>query len=339
MARNDRQGWHRLPTQHATRNHQRMCFTHVGIICNKAEIQPLLPQVIFVAAHSLSIAAWERLLEDCPRNVFIKRMKKGWNNAAQHKIIIQILGLVLEPYLNTMQPILSFDAVPLHLENAIFDALRIAKIWYIVIPARLTWLLQPLDTHGFMKYKRFLKDTYQDNLAQGRGDEVERMIRLVMLAIRHVLQAIRWDYAFKENGFSSDLTNVSPYIREQLEWPNLPVISNERPSLEALRLCWPSNKPVQEGLAFGAFPPPEPAPLPALPAPDIADIILEPVLAIAAAPDVIYAAVIPPVQTGGAASSGDTGLPEEPDRPPLAGNSALPTGRLLRKTSMRPDSI
>ena len=41
-----------MPRQRLGRSHVRMFFTHVGIVCNKLDIQPVLPQVIFVGAQS-----------------------------------------------------------------------------------------------------------------------------------------------------------------------------------------------------------------------------------------------------------------------------------------------
>ena len=106
------------------------------------------PQVIFVGSHSITLAEWAAIHTDLPSNVYVKRMPKGWNNAKQHRLIIRILGWILQPFMATRQPILSFDAAPLHLQDEILLELEDVGIWYLVIPARLTWMLQPLDTHA-----------------------------------------------------------------------------------------------------------------------------------------------------------------------------------------------
>ena len=43
----------RPPTQRATRMQLRMGLTHVGIICDNVEVQPLLPQVLIVPDNVL----------------------------------------------------------------------------------------------------------------------------------------------------------------------------------------------------------------------------------------------------------------------------------------------
>ena len=132
-------------------------FTHAGLICNDPVIQPLLPQVIFVGAPGMTWAEWSVLVADPPLNVFIKRMPRGWNNADQHKLIIRILGLVLRPFLATRQPILCFDAASLHLNAEVLHEIHTAHMWYLLIPARLTWLLQPLDTNVFFEIQTLLE--------------------------------------------------------------------------------------------------------------------------------------------------------------------------------------
>ena len=130
-----------------------MFFTHVAIICNIPTIQPLLPPVIFVGAHSITAAEWSEVCRDLPGNVFVKRMPKGWNNADQHRIIVRILGMPLAPFMDLMQPILYVDPAPLHLHPAVLTELAAAGIWFHVIPAMLTLRLQPLDSHGFVLFK------------------------------------------------------------------------------------------------------------------------------------------------------------------------------------------
>ena len=137
--------WHRPPRQRATRAEQRAYFTHVGLICNDVSIQPRLPQVIFVGEKLLPQQLWAAIQRDLPHNVYVKRMPKGWNNAKEHAVIIRLLGLILAPVLDRCQPVLMFDAVGLHLADEVMQQLTDARIWYLVIPARLTWLLQPLD--------------------------------------------------------------------------------------------------------------------------------------------------------------------------------------------------
>ncbi len=50
------------------------------------------------------------------------------------------------------------DVVPLHFADEVLEELRLQGLWFLVVPARLTWMLQPLDTHCFAKDKRHLQN-------------------------------------------------------------------------------------------------------------------------------------------------------------------------------------
>ena len=102
MVQRGRRAWRTRSHQLVTSGQKRCFFTHVGIICNIPAIQPLLPQVIFVGAHNITVHEWSVVIREVPRHVYVKRMKKGWNNAEQHRIIMRILGMILAPFLHEM---------------------------------------------------------------------------------------------------------------------------------------------------------------------------------------------------------------------------------------------
>ena len=162
--------WKQKPCQRSDLHERRSFFTHVGIVCADSRIQPLLPQVMFIAANLLTNAQFAALQAELPANVYVKRMKSGWTTKAEHCVILRLLRLVLEPFLGEHQPILLFDACGVHISDEALEELRMQDLWYIVIPARLTWLLQPLDTHCFLKYKRYLKSHFQDALGAMAAD-------------------------------------------------------------------------------------------------------------------------------------------------------------------------
>ena len=135
--------------------------------------------MLFIGDKHLTLAAWARIQSTLPDNVYVKRLPKGWNNAQEHCVIIRLLGMILAPVLDRYQPVLMFDAVGLHLAAEVMEELTLARLWYVVIPARLTFLLQPLDTHGFAKYKRHLKKRFQDRIAGPEDSNVtEHMVGL-----------------------------------------------------------------------------------------------------------------------------------------------------------------
>jgi len=249
-----------MPKQLASRSAVRCFFTHVAIICDDPAVQPLLPQVMCFSGRHMSWKNWTELQEALPQNVFVRRQVSGWSNAEQHKVIMRILKLVLEPFLPTMQPILAFDAAPIHLQPCVLELLGELDIWWLLVPKKLTWLLQPLDTHTFSKYKRHIRNRWLDRiLAQEGRRNVKDIVLLVIDTIKTVLEGSEWSSAFAANGIAEDTTYISKYIKDQLEWPLLPPIEPGPPTVEELKSAWPLSRRVPLGEVYHSLGLPVPA--------------------------------------------------------------------------------
>ena len=239
MVVNGRRAWQANARQRLRGGERRMNFTTLAFICNIPEIQPLLPQVIFAAASMLRVGEWNDICENLPHNVDVKRMPSAWNTAQQHLVVLRLLKLILEPLMHEYQPIVFFDAAPLHLRAEVLELMRNLGLWYVIIPARLTWLLQPCDTHVFLKLKRFIKSAFQDEFGDyGERRSIVYMIRLVVRAVRHVLQRYNWHSAFQANGLTSEPNLVSSYIRAQIQQQDLQEFPDDAPDLNELALCF-----------------------------------------------------------------------------------------------------
>ena len=247
--------WKSLPRQRVSKADTRLYFTHVAVICNIPSIQPLLPQVIFLGAASITKAQFDALKTDLPDNVFLKRMPKGWNNSDQHREIVKLLSVILSK-LPQFQPILCFDAAPLHLSADVLQELLSGSVNFLLVPAKMTYLLQPLDTHVFMRFKLYLKQRFVEAVLAGAPDENKtvRMVRLVIRAVRHVLQAHEWEVAFKQTGIWRDQSMVSSSILRNLCYEELPAIDSSRPAPELLRTLWPRNRHFHEELVMSLLP-------------------------------------------------------------------------------------
>ena len=119
-----------------------------------------------------------------------------------------------------------------------------ASMWFLVIPARVTWLLQPLDTHAFFRYKFFLTRKFAETAMDVPGlNKVKKMFQLVVEAMRYALQGHRWQLAFQQNGICRDQPLLSATILRTLS-PTATDLSSEdgRPTVEHLRFCWLSYR-------------------------------------------------------------------------------------------------
>lgn len=242
------------PVQKVARGKRRCCLTHVAMVCDSTEIQPKLPQVVIGNTHTFKAGAFAELQASCPPNVTLVRQKSAWNNSSLCATIIRWLGRALRPYAERYQPILILDAARLHLSSGVLRACAVAGIWPIVVPAKLTWLLQPLDTHAFQLYKSHLKRAYQRARAEAHGDlDVKAFLPCLYETIRRILQGSRWASAFDRDGFGCAQAAVSVYVLRQLQLEAPLRIPASRPSLEDIKLCFPSGAKIPMATLFRPF--------------------------------------------------------------------------------------
>ena len=109
--------------------------------------------------------------------------------------------------------------------------------------ARLTWLMQPLDTHGFQRYKAHLRSQYQDARCRSAGDgdlATGEFLPCVHSAVRTVLQGTRWAGAFSQDGFGGGQAEVSSFIKRQTGATGTVQAPVSRPSDEQLACAFRS---------------------------------------------------------------------------------------------------
>ena len=140
-----------------------------------------------------------------------------------------------------VQTIFFFDACKQHLGEAVFNACATARIIPIVVPAKTTWLLQPLDTHCFASYKVSLMREYQ--AARIRSPDgvvgVGELLSSIYVATIVVLEGRDWSEAFARNGYGASQDSVSSRVLCQLGLEAPAMVPSTKPTAEQLKLCFP----------------------------------------------------------------------------------------------------
>ena len=319
------------PLQQVSRSRRRTCLTHVAFVCDQTWLQPRLPQVIIGNCHTFLAGEWQALLDGCPDNVYLVRQRSAWNDAELLARIVHLLGAVLRPYASFFHPVLLLDACRLHISDVVLRACNQEGIYLVVVPAKLTWLLQPLDTHCFRRYKVHLKEAYQRaRAATPEGQlRISEFLAALYDTIRVVMQGERWAVAFDSDGFCQGQSLLSMCVQRQLQYERPPVLPCALPSAQQLQLCFPKNARVSMPLLLRPFQlPVQPkarAAKAGLPAPPLAMAALQ-------APPVARGAPLVPRRGGGSASSS-----AGPARFPLppASAAASGSGPMTRAASSR----
>ena len=262
-------------TQEASRQKQRMGLTHVGIICNIPEIQRLLPQVLIVPSGQLLVRDLPAVRAAMPPTIPVLRAKTKWISKAIMVYIVRLLAWTLRPWRQRYRVVLLMDVLGIHMDTVVTDAARDAHFDLLFIPAQLTWLLQPCDTHTFSLYKRHLRGLFLSCRANhGLGmPTILQWLCLIRDTIVLFMNERSWTRAFIEDGYSRGQVGVSDYILAHLPKAYALPAPNTEPTDDQLSIVFPKTR---VHLDFAAFrPPPPKAPLP-LPASSSGDIPLHP---------------------------------------------------------------
>ena len=275
------------PQRNASLGDQRLGFTLVALICDDPAVQPLLPQLLICGLHALTAAQYQAMLAECPANVYLLRTKKGWNSSEILARHVRILARAIAGATACRKVLLSMDCARLHLTPAVTRACSDVGVYYHLVPAKLTWLLQPCDTHAFARFKRAMH-TLTENAAtlavHGRADTCA-CIRCVFAAILHVLQGNPWKRAFVEVGLCGSQDALGHTVSRRLQLSGHVDVGNTQPSADALKCVfprrtvvrytalWPRRRPppaADDAVPLPPSPPqPSTPPAPTLPAPPV----------------------------------------------------------------------
>ena len=243
------------PCERASLNERRSYLTHVGLVCDRAGIQPLLPQFLIGNERVLPAGQMAALRGACPPNVRLVRQKSSWNNTQLFCAIIRAVGKTLREVAPGLQPIFFFDAATIHIPPAVFRACRVAGMWPVVIPARATWLLQPLDTHVFKHLKAALRKACLEHrvLTEDGRLPIAGLLRCLCSAIGDVLGGVDWSSAFEHDGFSPLQAGLSERVRKHVGVACAVPAPADRPTADDLRCCFPANRRIPLGAIWSAF--------------------------------------------------------------------------------------
>jgi hypothetical protein len=241
--------------QRVPRQKRRSYITHVAVVCDQIEVQPVLPQFIVGNERTFRVQDMAALHRVCPPNVVLVRQRSAWNNKLLCARIVRHIGTALAKLDSNFQPVLLLDASRIHCASDVINACSQAGIWVVLVPSLLTWLLQPLDTHTFQVYKARLRFEYRRVRCDqfGRDLTIVEFVECVCVAIRVVLQDTRWDFAFDKDGFGAGQALVSTRIRAKFEATASIVAPSSRPSEFEIGLCFPRNARVPLTLLWRPF--------------------------------------------------------------------------------------
>lgn len=189
-------------------------------VCSDAALQRHLPQM--------------RLPRVCGDKVAGLRARQGYAAAGQPQMTVHGTGgwnsaetvclwlSELKKRLHRVAPgrpvLLVMDACAVHLCHTVLRKCISLGIALVIIPARCTWLLQPLDTHVFAKLKNEIRQRVFQALARAASGKVSPgdRIRLHGAVIRSVLVEQDWSRVMLRSGLTGQTVNLRSAVRTAL---------------------------------------------------------------------------------------------------------------------------
>ena len=239
--------------QDVSTKRRRGCFTHIAMICDDASIQPRLPQILVGNERIFPGSVVGKLVGRLAPNIFVWRRQTGWVTKALMREVLALLLTSLGELTATHQVILLLDTAPVHMCKRFLAQASRHGVIVQYVPAKLTWLLQPLDSHAFSRYKRCLRELFRSYLlesADGHCD-TEAIIRLVAQTCLKVLQGVSWAYAFDGNGFGARQKKARANLLCHTEWTSPPELTARLPTYDEVKSIFPARGqiPLREMLS------------------------------------------------------------------------------------------
>ena len=211
-------------------------ITYVAFVCADATVQNDLPQILIGNRYRFTGRLLREVLPSKPPYVHLWVEESGWMS---HRLLRRVLALLadcLRAHLASRQVVLVLDCARSHIHADLVNVACRLGIWLVFVPSKLTWLLQPLDTHAFARFKLTLRRLFTAaRMASAQGAlEPAAWCRAIFLAIAAVFRDSDWHRPFARVGLTAGQASLSPHIAGYVLRDGDPPFAAERPHRAAL---------------------------------------------------------------------------------------------------------
>lgn len=147
----------------------------------------------------------------------------GWNNAATMSCYLRELRRRVNRSAPDRPVVLVMDDCSIHICDEVLALCKKLRIAVAIIPSRMTWVLQPLDTHVFAQLKADIRRTVFSAIAAGTTGKLAagERIRLHGQSIRRILVERDWSSVVERAGLKGPGYELRPAVSELLEGADL----------------------------------------------------------------------------------------------------------------------
>ena len=225
-------------------------LTHIVFVCDDHSVQKVLPQILLVRSKALNEEKCRELESEVTGNIIILRLERAWTIGRIVKEVLIQLRLALREFRETCEFILYADGFRAHITESVREFVSRGRFYYCIVPASLTWALQPCDTHVLAGYKRTLTLLWSKELSRkGRSAmTLQEVVRCINKAVALHLEKSDWKQAFEHVGATGHQNLVSYNTLDKLALQDVVRAEAELPTLGQLQAVFPraTNLPIHQ---------------------------------------------------------------------------------------------
>jgi hypothetical protein len=191
-----------------------------------------------------------------PRSVMLLRRRTASMTSELMTRGLVVLKRSLALFLDTHQILLTDDVYRAHVANEVWQQYLRPNILYCVLPAKLTWVLQPCDTHVFVTYKHRLQAVCQGFAVDSANGKLsfDVLARGVCQCLVGISEGRSWEKAFEDDtGSIGTQADVSQRIRSKLSFEHTPDVRSDLPTVAQLQNVFPKREVLPIDNMFGMF--------------------------------------------------------------------------------------
>ena len=139
--------------------------------------------------------------------------------------------------------IILLDVAPCHIDASVISAANRLNLWLIYVPARLTFMLQPLDVSCLQAYKSVLHQLFMERQDNDGTLRTKEWFNVLSSLNKLFWRGRNWKTAFHNVGLLGQAKSISDELR-QLGGTRLTDSPTALPSETQLQEIWPRRKTI-----------------------------------------------------------------------------------------------
>jgi hypothetical protein len=194
--------------------------TLVAFVTDDAALQKTLPQIFLPATKTRALSRVEQArFHEMEKPLEYWLGTGGWVTAELFKDILTRLRAACRQVRGNARILLWMDAASQHVGVDVLNHAARLHIYLVLVPAGLTWLMQPLDVYVFAKLKTAMRDGHR-KLRAGREEgwlPAGEWITVTSQAVRSILVDKDWSMVFGKLGMGNDVGPTNERLRRYMK--------------------------------------------------------------------------------------------------------------------------